>query len=108
MHLTWIKRWRHRHDAAGDEGHGGQQTLTDEEQREQEFREDERWMDKKIRLVLGLVERIVFLVCILAIVILGEMNFWSQQMRYGVEPITSIGGCHVPWTLLEFCLDNLL
>jgi hypothetical protein len=111
MHLTWIKRWRHRKDAVGTDGEGtgpgGQPELTDEEQHEQESREDERWMDKKIRLVLGLVERIVFLVCILAIVVLGELNFWSKQMRYGVEPMTAIGRCYVRYPLLESRPDNL-
>lgn len=92
MHLSWIKRFRRRSDTAGD--NDGQPALTDEQRREREDREDERWMDKKIRMVLGLVERIVFTVCIMAIVVLGERNFWSKQMRSGVEPMTAIGMCH--------------
>lgn len=64
-----------------------QSALTPEEQ----TAKADRWMENRIRLVLGLVERIVFSVCIIAIVVLGERNFWSREMRSGVEPITSIG-----------------
>ena len=93
MHITWIRRWSRRHDTAENDGENrGREGLTiEEEQRDQETRADERWMDRRIRLVLGLVERIVFMACIMAIVVLGERNFWSQQMRSGVEPMTSIG-----------------
>lgn len=63
--------------------------LTPEQQ--QQKQREERWVEKRIKLFLGLVERIVFSVCIIAIVVLGEINFWSREMRSGVEPITSIG-----------------
>lgn len=66
---------------------GKESQLTPEEQ----TAKAERWVENRIRLVLGLVERIVFSVCIIAIVVLGERNFWSREMRSGVEPITSIG-----------------
>lgn len=68
-----------------------EQARREKEQREQDDRRDERWMEQKIRLVLGLVERIMFCACIFAIVVLGERNFWSREMRTAVEPITSIG-----------------
>lgn len=56
---------------------------------------DERNLDEKmedrIKFCLSLVERLVFTGCIVALVILGERNLWSKEMRTGVEPITSIG-----------------
>jgi len=105
MHITWIRRWSQRHDTAENDGENrGREGLTEEEQRDQEVRADERWMDKKIRLVLGLVERIVFMACIMAIVVLGERNFWSQQMRSGVEPITAIGVSQMTPTALDSVL----
>jgi hypothetical protein len=95
MHISWIKRWTRRPNTPDTVGGGTNEKppegLTLEELHERTIRDDERWMDKKIRLVLGLVERIVFTVCILAIVILGEINLWSPQMRAGVEHINGVG-----------------
>lgn len=98
MHLNWLKRWR-RNDRSGSDpelaGGGGDNASMQPQQGRPEDDEDaaraERFMEKRIKLVLGLVERIVFTACILAIVVLGERNFWSHEMREGVEPITSIG-----------------
>lgn len=44
-----------------------------------------------IRLWLSALEIPVFGAAILAILILGEMNFFSTQVRYQTEPIASIG-----------------
>lgn len=52
---------------------------------------EERWVEEKIRLVVGLVLKIAFLVCIFATLILGESNFWSREMQIGVESVTAIG-----------------
>jgi hypothetical protein len=94
MHFNWRRRWG-RGNTNTAEGIANekkpQQELTQEERDERDLRE--RWMDNRIRLFLGLVERIVFMVCILAIVVLGEINFWSPQMRAGVEHINGVGEC---------------
>lgn len=44
-----------------------------------------------INLFLSAVEIPVFGAAVLAILILGERNFWSHQVRYQTEPIASIG-----------------
>lgn len=68
---------------------------TDEIWRNEHITPEERHEDKKrndvIRRGLGLVERVVFSAVIVAIVILGERNFWSVEMRAGVEPMSSVG-----------------
>ncbi len=48
-------------------------------------------LDKLIRLFLSAVEIPVFGAAVLAILINGERNFWSRQVRYQTEPIASIG-----------------
>ena len=91
MHFNWRRRWRRGNTEGVANEKKPQQELTQEERNARDLRVDERWMDNRIRLVLGLVERIVFMGCILAIVVLGEMNFWSPQMRAGVEHINGVG-----------------
>ncbi|KZV75586.1 hypothetical protein PENSPDRAFT_73133 [Peniophora sp. CONT] len=59
--------------------------------REIRLRRDEKKMDAIIKRGLNLVERIVYCVCILTIVVLGEENFWSPETRLGVEPMSSVG-----------------
>ncbi|EIN06425.1 hypothetical protein PUNSTDRAFT_45936 [Punctularia strigosozonata HHB-11173 SS5] len=44
-----------------------------------------------LRFGLELMERAVFAVFFIIIVILGELNFWSPQMRSGVEPMAAVG-----------------
>ena len=44
-----------------------------------------------IRRFLSVVEVPVFGAAVLAILILGEMNFFTKQVRYETEPIASIG-----------------
>lgn len=73
--------------ASTDEIHRHELLVTPDEKR----RHDEKKMDDIIRIGLGLVERVVFSAVILAIVILGERNFWSAEMRVGVEPMSSVG-----------------
>lgn len=48
---------------------------------------------------LSLIEIPVFAAAVLAILVKGEMNFWSKQMRYQTEPIQSIGKwmLHLAW-----------
>ena len=83
----------------GDDGSNMVTASTDEIRRnetkamspEQKRRHDEKRMDEAIRIGLGLVERIVFSAAILGIVVLGERNFWSPEMRAGVEPMSSVG-----------------
>ncbi|KAF8314496.1 hypothetical protein DL93DRAFT_2058076, partial [Clavulina sp. PMI_390] len=97
MHLRWIRRWTGRRGSIDTTTGGIRDSPTpmnaDDEKalEDKERAEDQRWMERRIRLILGLVERIVFSVCIIAIVVLGEENFWSHEMRAGVEPMTSIG-----------------
>ncbi|EKV19577.1 Transcription factor [Penicillium digitatum] len=45
----------------------------------------------KISKWLALIEIPVFAAAVLAILVKGEMNFWSTPMRYQTEPIQSIG-----------------
>ncbi|KAI9678524.1 MAG: hypothetical protein M1822_007467 [Bathelium mastoideum] len=44
-----------------------------------------------VRLFLSVIEVPVFGAAVLAILIIGERNFWSTQVRYQTEPIASIG-----------------
>ena len=50
-----------------------------------------RGVNDMIRLFLSVVEAPVFSAAILAILILGEENFWSVQVYYQTEPMSSIG-----------------
>ncbi|KAJ5636317.1 uncharacterized protein N7484_009630 [Penicillium longicatenatum] len=46
---------------------------------------------EKIRDWLTLIEIPVFVAAVLAIIVKGEMNFWSEPVNYQTEPIASIG-----------------
>jgi hypothetical protein len=48
-------------------------------------------VNKLIRLFLSAVEIPLFGAAVLAILILGERNFFSHQVNYQTEPIASIG-----------------
>lgn len=48
-------------------------------------------VNSKIRFFLGALEVPVYGAAILAILIMGERNFFSSQVRYQTEPIASIG-----------------
>ena len=49
----------------------------------------------QIRKFLLVVEIPVFGAAVLAILIIGERNFFSEQIRYQTEPMASIGMCFV-------------
>ncbi|KAL4780094.1 hypothetical protein BJX76DRAFT_364616 [Aspergillus varians] len=48
-------------------------------------------INRLVRTVLSTVEAPVFAAAVLAILILGEENFFSRPVSYGTEPIASIG-----------------
>ena len=48
-----------------------------------------RW----IKMWLSAIEAPLFGAAIMAILVMGERNFFSPQMRYQTEPIASIGKC---------------
>lgn len=48
-------------------------------------------VNDKIREFLSVVEVPVFGGAVLALIIVGEMNFWSAPVRYQTEPITNVG-----------------
>lgn len=48
-------------------------------------------VNNMVRLFLSVVEVPVFLGAVLAILALGERNFFSYQVRYQTEPIQSVG-----------------
>ena len=53
--------------------------------------ESMKGVNSLIRRFLSVVEVPVFGAAVLAILILGEMNFFTKQVRYETEPIASIG-----------------
>ena len=50
-------------------------------------------ISEKIRAWLTLIEIPIFAVAVLAILVKGELNFWSGSVYYQTEPIASIGMC---------------
>lgn len=48
-----------------------------------------------IRLFLSAVEVPVFGAAVMTIVILGEWNFWSQQVNWQTEPMASVGKSYI-------------
>jgi hypothetical protein len=48
-------------------------------------------VNEMIRSFLKVVEVPIFAAAVLVIIIIGEMNFFSKQVRYQTEPIQSIG-----------------
>ncbi|OQE36183.1 hypothetical protein PENCOP_c012G06403 [Penicillium coprophilum] len=46
---------------------------------------------QKIRYWGSLIEILIFSAFVLAILVKGEMNFWSAQMKYQTEPMQSVG-----------------
>lgn len=49
------------------------------------------WIAAKIQSWLMLIEIPVFFAAVLAILVKGEMNFFSEQMRYQTEPMSGVG-----------------
>ena len=56
-----------------------------------------------IRTLISAVEAPVFVAAVIAIVVMGERNFFSSQVSYQTEPIASIGKCLSEGR--EFCLS---
>lgn len=52
-----------------------------------------RVVNKRIGSFLGIVEALVFGGAVVTILIIGEINFFSDQTKYQTEPIQSIGEC---------------
>ena len=48
-------------------------------------------VNNRIRFFLSVVEIPVFVGAVLAILAIGERNFFSPQVRYQTEPIASVG-----------------
>jgi hypothetical protein len=48
-------------------------------------------LNEKIRRYQNYIEVPLFGAAVLAILVLGELNFFSEQVRYQTEPIASIG-----------------
>jgi hypothetical protein len=54
---------------------------------------DIRQLNVTLRKILSVVEVPVFAAAVLAILVLGERNFWSVQVDWQTEPIQSVGAC---------------
>lgn len=50
-----------------------------------------RGIDNMIKYFLSVVEIPVFSALVLAILVIGELNFFSKQVRYQTEPMASFG-----------------
>lgn len=65
-------------------------------------------VNSMIRMFLSVIEVPLFGAAVLAILIIGEINFFSKQVRYQTEPIASIGTlCDHPFGLVPHIADNL-
>lgn len=53
-------------------------------------------INRRIRAFLRVVEGSVFGGLVLAILILGEINFWSPQVMYMIEPFATVGTFNLP------------
>jgi hypothetical protein len=58
---------------------------------------------KRLRSWLMLIEIPVFVVAVLAILVKGEMNFFSEPVRYQTEPIASVGKSSLSYRLHDLC-----
>ncbi|KAK0124721.1 hypothetical protein ONS96_008604 [Cadophora gregata f. sp. sojae] len=81
--INWIMRW----------GNGQREEKPDEpiEGTNGATVESMKGVNSLMRRFLSVVEVPVFGAAVLAILILGEMNFFTKQVRYQTEPIASIG-----------------
>lgn len=79
LRINWNSRFRRRDDNEPIEGTNG---VTVGKMKE---------VNGMIRHILRGVEFLVFGGAVLAIIIIGERNFFSTQVRYQTEPIASIG-----------------
>lgn len=92
LQANWKRRWGKKvEDEGSNEPIEGTNGATVEEMNR---------VNSYIRRFLSAVEAPVFGAAVLAILIAGEMNFWSQPVVYQTEPIASIGKCSsLPITL---------
>jgi hypothetical protein len=78
-----------------------------EKSSEDKYGADLKKMNDVIRFFLTAVEVPVFGAAVLAILIIGERNFWSQEVYYQTEPIKAIGmpplQSDYPWPTHKFC-----
>lgn len=68
-------------------------------------------VNPRIRFYLSMVEIPVFGAAILAILIVGEMNFFDYRVAYMTEPIASVGGSRAifhfsPLPIITFCSNQ--
>lgn len=83
LEINWKTRWGNKDkDKRLDEPLEGTNGATMEKM---------RGVNTLIRLFLSAVEVPVFVAAVFAILIIGERNFFSHQVRYQTEPIASIG-----------------
>lgn len=61
-------------------------------------------VNSTLRLVLGRVEIVVFGGLVLAILVIGERNFFSTQVSYESEPMYAIGKHYT--ILFHACIDS--
>ncbi|KAH7409750.1 hypothetical protein BKA64DRAFT_570896 [Cadophora sp. MPI-SDFR-AT-0126] len=83
--INWIMRWgngQREEEEKPDQPIEGTNGATEESM---------KGVNNLIRRWLSVVEVPVFGAAVLAILILGEMNFFTKQVRYQTEPIASIG-----------------
>ena len=83
LEINWKKHWGDRdEDERTDEPIAGTNGATIGKM---------EGVNAKIRFFLSVVEVPLFGGAVLAILIIGELNFFSSQVRYQTEPIASIG-----------------
>jgi hypothetical protein len=82
LEINWKSRFGNNEDEPIDQTISGTNNATVGKMNE---------VNSLVRTFLSAVEIPVFGAAILAIVIMGERNFFSSQVRYQTEPIASIG-----------------
>lgn len=82
LKTNWKKSFADRHQEEGAEPIPGTNGATTELMKD---------VNKKIGDILSKVEIAVFAGAVLTILIIGERNFFSRQVRYQQEPIAAIG-----------------
>lgn len=82
LETNWKSRFGNNEDEPIDETTSGTNNATIGKMKE---------INSLVRLFLSAIEVPLLGAAVLAIVILGERNFFSSQVRYQTEPIASIG-----------------
>lgn len=83
--INWVRRWGRHNEPNLDERIRGTRATVGLI----------RQVEGKSRRVLMIVYVVFFGGAVLAIILLGELNFWSEPVRFQSEPFASIGK-HVP------------